>query len=291
MTEDSGCPRCGGPRGESRVTIQTWEYKDTTLLAGKERYVVRTLDVPGVCDGCAAGIEKLRYAADLVCLVPLVVLFLVLVATGSKLWLALVLGYLIYLAKHLDYNWADSALYGSELLGRLAAYVPAGDPGSELLPVSWAHMALRVLAIPAGMVALVSVAGVLLPLVGGGRGGSEQASAAPSASASAARAYPADRLAHARVLFAERDFEVPATAGKPAWSSRMMGGHSVKVLRVWAAKDKVPAGTATVAMSARQLCDSFLAVKADSMLLIEGAGQTVPLYRFEVERIRATSLK
>lgn len=284
MTEHDGCPRCGGPPGRSGVPIQTWEYKDTTLVTGKDRYLVRTVTVPGICDACSGTLEKQRLAADLVCLVPLVVLFFVLVATDSKLWLVLLIGYLIYLARHLDYNWADSAIYGGELMGRLAAHVPEGDPGSALLPVSWGHMAVRILAIPAGLVALLTVAGALMPFVSRGAG----RDASPPASASAARAYPADRVAHARAVFAERDLIVPVNGGKPAWVMREMGGKSVGVLTVWAAPENVPAGRATVMMAARQLCDAFLTSKSDTMLVIEGAGPTVALHRFEVDRIRKT---
>jgi hypothetical protein len=254
--------------------IQTWEHKGITWT-NKDKYLVRTTHAPGVCDACAGALERQRLAADLLCLVPLVGVFLALVATSSKPLFGVLLVYLVYLARYLDYNWADSIVYGSAMLEKVRAWVPDGDPGQAYLPVSWLHMGVRVAAIPAGLIAFLSVGSAVLPLVGG--------RTAPAAtSPSAARSYPAERLAHVSMALAEDDFAVPVKNGKPGFYTQQMGGKPIEVLRV-----KVGApGTGEQAMTGRQLADAFLSVRSESMLVIDGAGENVAAYRFEVERMR-----
>lgn len=159
------CPLCSGDRGDGTVVVQTRTYHDTTLRG--QRYLVRTLEVPGICAGCSRGLLLKRWAAGVLAVGSAVAvgLFGALIEAKPLVFGAGVYG--LYLFRTLEYTWADWLLYGSDFETRLAAYRPEGDELSY--PGSLWHFFGRIAAIPVLIVSLAVFGGLLGVLARGPR--------------------------------------------------------------------------------------------------------------------------
>ena len=66
------------------VRIEKREYKGTNWIGSRRRYLVRWVDVSGICVRCSRSLEIKRYLADVALNVPFVLFFLLLLATDSR---------------------------------------------------------------------------------------------------------------------------------------------------------------------------------------------------------------
>jgi hypothetical protein len=272
MSQDDACPVCRGGAGTGSLRIQTWTYQDTEIIRGRDRYLLRTRDLANLCAGCDSSIARGRWIADFACLAPLVALFLTGVFMDSKPVMAVVLAYLIYLGRKLDYGWADRLFYGNDLEQKLGDAIPPGDLGGTTFPTNWGHVAVRVLAIPVGLVAIATVGGSLLKVL---------PKTAPTPAATA-RAWPADRLAHAKMFF-EVAQDVAVSVDLDPFP---MGGQKFMRLRCWDRAALVPSGASYRLMSGGQVARAFLKTPGATLLFVAVEdGTALVLYRFEVEKL------
>lgn len=234
------CPLCGGERGGGSVVVQTRTYHDTTLRG--QRYLVRTLEVPGVCGGCSRGLLLKRWAAGALAVGSAVAVgvFGALIEAKPLLFGAGLYG--LYLFRTLEYTWADWLLYGSDFESRLAAYRPEGDELSY--PGSLWHFFGRIAAIPVLFVAF-AVLGSLLGFLA--RGPRPKPSPRPSASA------PHDPV---RSVFLQPwNFVYPYVAP----NQRLLRGSTLVAYTREAAVP--PQYTARARVMSRRLLEGFLAEK------------------------------
>lgn len=163
------CPCCNGAPGRGSVRLERREYEGSNWR-GARRWTVRWVDIPGVCARCMRDLEIRRFAADVLCNVPFILLFILLVVTDSKLFLVLLLTYGLILFKWswgLGYVWADLMLYGWKLDSSLGRFEPAGDAGTTRFPAGMLHVLVRLGFIPGLVVVLAMVGSVFVKRPGG----------------------------------------------------------------------------------------------------------------------------
>ncbi len=294
------CPRCEGAPGSGSFTVQTREHKETSFFTGKRRYLVRTGQIRGICADCVSAIERRRYFADLLCLAPLVILFVLGVFLDSKALFVLLVLYLLYIVSELGDNWADDLSYGSNLKAQLAPLAPPGDPGTLRMPVGALHILIRVGALPAGLVTVF--------LVGSSLAGhrNPKAVVAPVATSAAATE---DRITAARSFLASAtEVAVPLSARALAsrelqgavgvlslddvWELAEMrdsevDGRRVKELKVYAHTTAAPPNVAYQPLSGSQVASLFVRTHADT-LVIEGLGAPLTLDHYEAAGVAKT---
>jgi hypothetical protein len=268
------CPLCSGTPGPGRIRVETREFKETTWTL-KKRYLVRWVDVPGVCAGCMKGLAIKRYVADVLIPLPFIIIFFLLVATNNKLFLGLFLVYFFVLFKWswgLGYVWADALLYGNQLDMALGPYVPPGDPGTTRFPAGLWHCLVRLAGLPALGVVLVLLLGAVLK------------HAAPAkAGASAEAAASADPETFLRTA---RDISVPVDPQTLAMKKMGVKRTDVSFYAVYVTPAHPPPGTDYLLMSGPQLVSSFLQTAGtDNDLLFFRGGGPSSLKRRDVEAI------
>ena len=294
------CPRCEGAPGGGSFTVQTREHKETSFFTGKRRYLVRTGQIRGICADCAWGIEKRRYVADLLCLVPLATLFVAGVVMDSKALFVLLVLYLLYIVSELGDNWADDLSYGSNLKAQLAPLAPPGDAGTLRMPVGALHILIRVGALPAGLVAVF--------LVGSSLAGHRKPKGVVAPAATSAAATE-DRITAARSFLASAtDVAVPLSARALAsrelqgavgilplddvreladLKDREVDGRRVKELKVYAHATGAPPDVTYQPLSGSQVVSLFVRTHADT-LIIEGLGAPLTLDHYEAADVAKT---
>ncbi len=280
----ASCPVCGDAPGSSTVCLETREFKDASVVRGIRRYLVRSVEVPGVCTSCSSTIERRRYVADVLCIVPIVVAFIATVVADSKFPFGLLLLYLVYLARRLHYNWADALVYGDRLSDELAKWKPVGDAGTLAVPVPWLHRLVRIGVIPAGVTALALVAGSGLIRPRHHRSAESESAPAPGV----------DNLAElTSLLRAATAMAVPLTSetGDLVSALRVVpfgaGGRRLMQLPVYADAALLPLQTLYQPMTGGQLLGAFRRSEAD-LLIVESAKRRLILLRSELGKLAAT---
>ncbi len=286
------CPHCGGAPGKSHIDVQTRQSVSGSFfdfLAMRLRYRVTTVKVPGICANCARSLEVKRYVADMLTVLPILVLGGAGILMESKVMTGLFLFYLLYLARNLNYNWADVMVYAGPFSESMEPYA-VDEAGTMRLPVDALHCVVRIGILPVLFVSLglLSASGLI------GRSVSRDADQ-PAAETPAPRttvemtreeshaavrdmllspvvfAVPLDPATFAALPDATRDQSInnlkPGSV-RPVllMESRKMGGKMVKILTVWLPGTTPPSRTSCMDMTGRQLIEAFLA--ADGGMLV-----------------------
>ena len=155
------CPCCGGAPGTGTVSLTTHKQLTTNLIEdirGQRKYRVTTITIPGVCDDCSSSLTKRRILADVLCVLPLIPLFAILVIADNGVFAVFILLYLIYMASRLTYNWADQMLYGANLERSIGRYAPQGEFGTIQFSAGILHGLARILVLPGLMIGLAILA-------------------------------------------------------------------------------------------------------------------------------------
>ncbi|MBI3857585.1 MAG: hypothetical protein HY293_18040 [Planctomycetes bacterium] len=245
--------------------METREYQGPTWRG--RRFLVRWVDVPGLCDACGRSLEIRRYIADVLCNVPFVVFFILLVGFDSKVFLALLLGYALVLFKWswgLGYVWADALVYGRDLDSRLARFEPPGDGGTTRFPAGLWHCLLRLGLLPGLAVMLLLVMAPFAHLAGAGT----PKTPPPAASQSS------DPIEQARAWFqSARDIVVPVDPSTLAMMRMDVKREDVYFFQAYAKPEDLPRGSSYQRMTGPQLLDSF--IRSSSMntdiLFVQGS--------------------
>lgn len=141
--EDPTCPTCGGAPGTKSLPLQTWEDQGYNLMGfgNKQKFLVRTLTVAGVCDECIRRVRKGRILASFLAAVPLAVAAAVIGLSNGRGPGVLFGGFLGftysgYLMRWGEYTWADAFLYGGDLEQKLERLTPRGEsaPDRVMIP-------------------------------------------------------------------------------------------------------------------------------------------------------------
>jgi hypothetical protein len=145
------------------VRIEKREYKGTNWIGNRRKYLVRWVDVSGICARCSRSLEIKRYLADVAVNVPFVLFFVLLLATDSKAFVWPLIIYALIVFKWswgLGYLWADLFIYGGWLDSYLTAFEPAGDPGTTRFPAGIWHCLVRLGLLPGLCVLMVLIVGL-----------------------------------------------------------------------------------------------------------------------------------
>lgn len=277
------CPSCGGAPGPGKIRMETREYLGSSWTGRRRRYRVRWVDVPGACAPCMKRIEIKRYVADIVCILPFLVFFGALVASDSKVFLALILVYGLVLFRWswgLGYVWADVLLYGRQLESSLARFEPPGDSGTVRFPAGWGHCILRLGWVPA----LVVVLGVVGSLLGKRPVAGTAGVPAPAASASA------DPVEQARAfLQSARDIAVPVDPATLSMERDPIGRQDMYFFTAYVKPALPPSGSSYLQVTGPELLAVFLRTPGhDVDLLSLRGGNTVTVARWQAARIAST---
>jgi hypothetical protein len=260
------------------------EYKGTNWTGSRKKYLVRWVDIPGVCARCSKSLQIRRLIADVAVNVPFAVFFLLLIAMDSKAFLWPLLIYALVVFKWswgLGYLWADMLIYGSWLDSSLARFEPPGDAGTTRFPVGIGHCLLRVVLLPGLCVLMAVVVGVFVPRPDG--------AARPQAGAASAASQLSISDQRARdILLSAENLAVPVHA-----ETRIMVPESLERNRyrfaAYREPSRVPLGWSYQLMTGPQLLTAFLKAGGQSqdILMVDGAGG-FSIYRPDAAAIAKT---
>ena len=287
------CPCCEGTRGTNTVALQTRELIEGSSFSRTRKYLVTTVKVPGICGACAKSLQIKRLVADVLCLVPFVVMIVIAAATDSRFFLILFILYLGYMIRWLTYNWADALLYGNALSNQLASYAPSKDSGPTRFPAEFWHGAIRVGILPTSILVL-GLLGQFLPKRSNRDAAKSEAPVATAATAlppSTAAPKPAkvdagnmptkatttpavtarSLIGHSRNLFVPVSSETVAhpERGLPAITLTLVGGQELKAVQIYTHEAEVPTDVPYQVMSGPTLLANFMTVDADYLAIVD----------------------
>lgn len=140
------CPKCGQGVGRQPILVETWEDQGFTFT-GKQKYMVRTKEVPGYCSQCSKNLFKMRILATIAMGFPFWLFCFAIRISPNRTGFAPIAAifYGLYLLKKCDYGWADYLLYGLDLQTNLAGQIDpmAVNDASVKFPTGCLYSILR----------------------------------------------------------------------------------------------------------------------------------------------------
>jgi hypothetical protein len=162
--EKPSCPRCWGEAGAAALRAEWWHDAGVTFTM-KQKYLVQSVAVPGLCPACVAYVRKWRLVASLLAAAPAFFFGAVMVGGDQAVVVGLtgVFFYGLYLLRWGEYCWADRATYGLELEQKVGILVPQRDeiPGNLRFPVGCLGLIARI-----ALFGVTLLVGVLVGAVG-----------------------------------------------------------------------------------------------------------------------------
>lgn len=278
------CPCCDGPAGPHTVAQQTRHQTESTLVPMRRKFLVTTVQVPGVCEACHRRLAGKRWLASILLPLPLIVLTGITVAMDTPAGLAFPVIYIFYVLPRINYAWTDFLLYGRELSWKLTDYVPNKDREAlAVFPAGILHIIVRLGLLPALAFALFAVGSFFkkpapapMATVAPAMAETPPApGAAPAKPAAAAKKVP---LETGRVFFNtmqaiavpvnEETIAQPAL-GHPATSMATISGRSIRVVKVYASEPKIPADVSYQLMTGPTVLEKFSTVPSDGLLVVD----------------------